>query len=67
MTVSFMLPQQVQATGIQYLAGFFEVFAALAVLVKTPRAHRSRLRSVVSGEMNSARCRLIPTRTRSGS
>jgi len=30
MTVSFMLPQQVQATGIQYLAGFFEVFAALA-------------------------------------
>jgi hypothetical protein len=32
MTVSFMLPQQVQATGIQYLAGFFEfgVSAALA-------------------------------------
>jgi hypothetical protein len=31
MIVSFMLPQQVQATGIQYLAGFFElVFAALA-------------------------------------
>jgi hypothetical protein len=24
MTVSFTLPQQVQATGIQYLAGFFE-------------------------------------------
>ena len=38
MIVSFMLPQQVQATGIQYLAGFFEVFAALAVLVQTPRS-----------------------------
>jgi len=24
MIVSFMLPQQVQATGIEYLAGFFE-------------------------------------------
>jgi hypothetical protein len=52
--VSFRLPQQVQATGIQYLEGFFVCCPrrclAERLSVKTPRAHRSRLRSAVSGE-----------------